>query len=597
MIYGEQDFNDTLVKIIRSKYRHPLYDESVRHAKEMSVHIYGTKPVDLLSRVRPGEDEEITRYRLDNHESPTKAAAGKAIKIISKIFNPNLMSIVFPPENENANKLKDYTMYYYPIYNSLTSFNKDVVLKKMIADANGLMAVKPQRVPRSDAERVKPIVIIYGSEKIWNWDLDHYLINTEIEETKDGRFFTFEYYDSTQFLKFIASSPLEDKIELEIVEVISTNFKDKDDQPEIPAWRLRGNAISLDNGEVMYESFFADAKPDWNLAIIHESDVLGAYIKHMHPQRVIVGEECTHQEMHEGINYKCSHGVLRGMDAKSTMPVTFGTCNTCNGLGRVASSPYEDHVVLKSKLDEFEGSKMEAVGYVSVPVDATKMLQERGRQKVKDGSWAINMDVEDEVGENQSGVAKTIDRSGQSDTIYDIGAVMFDVHLQNQIYFINKYMNGVEDQSANRSTEANLPTINKPTRFNIESIAELVTNFKVGKDSGLDRNFLKAKMLEILTRDLDTNPDLKKYYTAIINLDPLFGLSTDDIDSQLMKGTIKKVDVAVHYNLNPFIDLALSKDKSFLEKPKEQQLEALRKFGQELIDQEAPQIEIPVEDV
>lgn len=593
MIYGEQEFNDTLIRIIRDEYRHPLYEKAVQLAKEMSVHVYGTKPEELLARVRPGEDEEITQYRLDNYEATTKAPCGKAIKIVSKIFNPNLMSVVFPPENENAEKLKQYTMFYYPNYNSLIIYNKDVVLKKMIADPNGLLAVKPLRIPRNDAERVKPIVVTYGSDAIWNWDFDHFLINTKIDKSKDGIFYTFDYYDATQYIKFIASAPKEDELELEEVEVYPTNFLDKDNQPEIPAWRLRGNSIALDTGEILYESFFADAKPHWNLSVIHENDVMASFVKHMHPQRYIIGEECSNEQVFEGILYKCNRGVFKGM--KDGKPITHGVCGRCNGLGRVANSPYEDHIILKSKLDEFQGSSMEPIGYVKVPVDATKLLEERAERMAVKGSAAISMDVENEVGENQSGVAKVIDRSAQSDMIYDIGSVVCDVHLNNEFYFINKYMNQVEDSSARRNSDDNLPTINKPTRFNVESVAELVTNFKAGKESGLDRNFLQAKMLEILNRDLETNPELKKYSSSILNLDPLFGLTTDDIDSQLPKGTIRKLDVAVHFNIKPFLDRALSADKKFLEKPKEEQIAVLETFAQELIDSEEPQITIPID--
>lgn len=589
MIYGEQEFYDTLIRVIREKYRHPQYHLAVKLAKEMSVHVYGTKPEELLSRVRPGEDDEITQYRINNYEPTTKAPAGKAIKITSKIFNPNLSSIVFPPENENAKRLQDYTMYYYPTYNSIVVFNKDVTLKKMIADANGLMAVKPQRVPRNDAERVKPVVVIYGSESIWNWDLDHYLINTAIEESKDGVFHTFEYYDATQYIKFVANSPKEDEITVEEIESYPTNFLDKDNQPEIPCWRLRGNAIVLDTGDVMYESFFADAKPHWNLAIIHENDVIGAFIKHMNPQRYVIGDECNHSEKIDGIEIRCHMGYL-----KNLKDGVIGKCPKCNGLGRIASSPYEDHIINKAKLAEFEGSRMDPVGYVQVPVDATKLLEDRAERMVKKGSSAINMDIEDEIGENQSGVAKVIDRSAQSDSLYDIGSVMFDVHLQNQFYFINKYMNAVVDSSSGKDTEKNLPQINKPTRFNIESIAELVNNFKVGKDSGLDRNFLKAKMLELLTRDLDTNPQLKDYYSAVIGLDPLFGMSVDDIDATLAKGTIRKIDAAIHFNIGPFVDRAIGEDKKFLMLDKQQQLEKLESYAEELIDSEEPKLTINV---
>lgn len=591
MIYGEQEFYDTLVRIIREDYRHPLYEPAVKLAKEMSVHVYGRKPDELLARVRPGEDSEITQYRLDNYEPTTKAPAGKAIKITSKIFNPNLSSIVFPQGIENAKRLQDYTMYYYPTYNSIVVYNKDVTLKKMIADANGLMAVKPMRVPRNDAERVKPIVVIYGSEAIWNWDLDHYLINTQVEETRDGKFFTFDYFDSARYVKFVANSPKEDELTIEEVESYPTNFLDKDNQPEIPCWRLRGNAIVMDSGEVMYESFFADAKPHWNLAIIHENDVIGAFIKHMNPQRYVIGEECNHEQRIDGILTRCNHGFLKTVkDGKQVVD----KCPKCNGLGRIASSPYEDHIIHKEKLAEFEGSKMDPVGYVQVPVDATKLLEERAERMVKKGSSAINMDIEDEVGENQSGVAKVIDRSAQSDTLYDIGSVMFDVHLQNQFYFINKYMNAVEDSAVGRKVETNLPQINKPTRFNIESIAELVNNFKVGKDSGLDRNFLKAKMLELLTRDLDTNPQLKDYYSAVIGLDPLFGMSVDDIDATLAKGTVRKVDAVIHFNIGPFVDKAIAENKKFMSLDKPQQLEILEKYAAEVIKSEQPKIEMNV---
>lgn len=593
MIYGEQEFFDTLSRCIREEYRHPLYEEAVKLAKEMSVHVYGTKPEELLARVRPGEDEEIKQYRLDNYEPTTKAPAGKAIKITSKIFNPNLSSIVFPQDNDNSKLLRDYTMYYYPNYNSLTVYNKDVTLKKMIADANALMAVRPWRIPKNDAERVKPIVVIYGSEAVWNWDFDHYLIHYGTNKVDGDQIYTFEYYDAQKYLKFEAWTEGDDGLSTNILEEYPTNFLDKDGQPEIPCWRLRGNALVMDNGEVMYESFFADAKPHWNLAIIHENDVIGAFIKHMNPQRYVVGDECEYQETVGGVLTRCNGGYLRipGKEGKFDLR----ECPRCQGKGRVASSPFEDHVISKAKLDETQGGSPDRfVGYVQVPVDATKLLEDRAERMIKKGSSAINMDIEDEVGENQSGVAKVIDRSAQSDTLYDIGSVMFDVHLQNQFYFINKYMNAVVDRAAGRDVDKNLPQINKPTRFNIESIAELVNNFKVGRESGLDRNFLKAKMQELLTRDLDTNPDLKSYYSVVIGLDPLFGMTTDDIDATLAKGTVRRTDAVIHYNIGPFVDRAIAENRAFLEMKKQDQLAILQGYAEELIQSEQPKLELNV---
>lgn len=591
MIYGEQDFNETLVKIIREKYRHANYEKTVALAKEMSVHIYGDKPVELLSRVRPGEDDQIKDYRIENYEPTTKAPAGKAIKVVSKIFNPNLMSIIFP-KGEGAKELEEYTMFYYPVSNSLVVYNKDITLKKMLADANALMVVKPQRVPRNDAERVNPIVSIFGSEVIWNYDLDHYLINISIEEEAGAIYYGFEYFDTQWYRKFTVKSPKRDEnLEITINEEYNHNFVDPKGNPEIPAWFLRGNIIALDRGDFIYESFFADAKAHWNLSIIHESDVIASYIKHIHPQRYILGDECRNSIEFEGQKYPCRGGLIYYPKAQHGVQ-----CDVCNGTGKVSNSPYEDHVISRDKLtvDGFDVNK--TIGYVNVPTDSTKLLEERAERMIQKGSSAISMDVEDKIGEIQSGVAKTIDRSGQYDMLYDIASVMFDVHFENQFYFINKYKNGVADSAARRNTEDNLPQINKPTRFNVESITELMANYKFGKESGVDRNFMQAKMIEIINRDFDTMPDLKMYYSALLNLDPLFGLIQDELDANLMKGTIKKTDVIIHMNTKSFVDKAISENRTFLKLDKMKQLEILQVMAEELEDSEESELELPLDD-
>lgn len=585
MIYGSQEFNDVLIQVIRSGYRHPYYQAATKLASDMAVHVYGEKPEELLNRVRPGEDEAIKKYRIDNYEPTTKAPCGKAIKIVSKIFNPNLSSVVFK-DTPNAKKLKEYTMEYFPVYNSIISYNKDVTLKKMISDANALQVVKPSRRPQNDAEKVRPIVVIYSSESIWYWDHEHFLVFLSKEKVKDTEYFTFEYIDYSEIIKFRVSSPKEDQLVFEVMEDESYKhgFRDRRGDVQVPAWRLGGNYIPLPDGEVVYESFFADAQAHWNLSIIHESDVLGAFIKHMNPQRMVYGDECNNQKMVDGILYKCREGTLMGKDG------SIMECDVCGGSGKYASSPYQDHIILKSKLDEMGTTSIEPVSYVRVPTDATKLLSDRADAMVAKGNAAINMDIEDKVGENQSGIAKVYDRSAQNNTIFDIASRLFDVLLNNQFYFINKWMNGVEDASAGKTTDDNLPQVNKPTQFNIESVAELIEGFKASKESGIDRNVLQAKAIDIISRDMETNPDRKKYFINIIDMDPLFGMSQDELDANLAQGLIYKTDAVIHNNTKSFVDRALSEDRNFLEASKPDKLVKLKQYAEELISAEKPKV-------
>ncbi len=581
MVYTDAEYQDLLIEVCRTSKRHPLYKDTVKHAKEMSVHIYGDKPDELLGKVRPGEDQEIKNYRLSIWEPFTKSAADKAITILSKIFNPNLYSIIFNSKNKQAQELKEYTTDYYPGYNSLLGYNKDVLFRKMLADPNAVVAVWPLKFPTSDKETIDPVVKIFGSSVIWWRDEDHFLICIKEEKKKDGVYFTFNYIDKQFIRNFVVKLVRGNKIDIvEEVEYLH-GFKDDRGIPEMPAWLLMGNPDSLDDGDIIYRSYIYSAVPHWNKAIIHDSDVDGAYIKHLNPQRYRIGEECQHFEEEDGVKFRCNSGTITM--GSPGQPGHVMICPKCKGSGKAVSSPYEDYVITKSKLDA--ETPFPPVGYTNVPVDATKLVQEKVDMHVKKGMWAINMDIEDKVGENQSGVAKVIDRSAQNDKMYELATVQFDIHLNNQYYFINKYKFAVEDKLTSRKTDTNLPQINKPTHFDIASVAELISTYDVGQKSGLDKNYMKTQMKEIISKDLSTNPAEKERSLFLIDIDPLPSYTVSDTLD--VEGKVRQIDQVVHLNLSRFLDKALIEDKNFLMSDRKKQVETFEKYAQEVIDSSA----------
>jgi len=588
MIYGEEDFDKELIRMIKTsheegkEYRHSCYRECVEHAEEMSWHLYGVTPAELLQRARPREDPEVTQYRLDNYEPTTKSAADKAINIVSKIFNPQLYSIRWKTESESGSKLKSYTLEYYPDYNSIVNFTKDVLLRKMLADPNGVAAVKLKTIPDQSNELPEPVLCLYGSANIWNFDDDHYLIFIEKEEirSKNGNpitWYYFEYYDKSEYICFRAYLTSTNRLIVEIEERYPYNFD------EIPVWRLQGVPEAKDNGHVIYKSFFNSAVPYWNYAIIHESDLIGAYINHIHPIMYEIIENCNYVHANR---FPCKRGVITTETGDKI------TCPECSGTGSRSLGPYGVKRISKEKLLEGETpSGMLPIGYVPVPTEATAMLEQRSDNMRRMGMWAINMDIEDEIGENQSGVAKVIDRAAQYDTLYNIGSVVFDVHLQNTYHFFNKFMFGVESKSTGQKEEANLPEINKPTKFDIGTTAEMLETFKLAKESGADPNYLQIKQQEMVTRDLTTNPDLKKFAFLLLDLDPLPGMSPADVSLNLSKLIIRQVDAVIHFNLKRFLEKAIEENKNFTDLPRKEQVETLEKYSEEMIEANKPKID------
>jgi hypothetical protein len=268
-------------------------------------------------------------------------------------------------------------------------------------------------------------------------------------------------------------------------------------------------------------------------------------------------------------------------------------CSKCGGSGRIAvTSPYGEYQISKSKLetDQYPAG-LKPVEYIHIPVDATKMLEERTEKFRKEAMYALNMDVEEKIGALQSGVAKQIDRTAQQDFLFNIGAVVFDVHLTNQIYFSNKYKFAIRMKSENKTEEKNLPDVVKPTQFDVLTTAELINNFAVASKSGVDKNYLRVKQMEIVNRDLNNSPEMKKYLLTMLMVDPLFGFVQDEISAGVNAGVIQKRDWAIHENLKPFLDRAIDEDKKFLDKPLKEKVDKMNQYGDELVKANKPQVD------
>src|SRR5688572_12175321 len=304
MIFGTPEFDDLLRDVISNKKRHDLYEVCCEHAEEMSWHLYGVKPEKLLERTRPNEDPDIKQYRLDNYEPITKSAADKAVHIVSKIFNPNLYSVRWKEKTSSSEELKKYTLEYYPSYNSIVNFLKDVLLRKMLADPNGVAVVTVDSVPYLESQRLEPVLKVYGSKSVYYYDEDHYLIFTKLE---DEKVYYFDYYDKERTISFYAFiKPNGANQDLVVVEEKNYQY----DFTEIPVWKLRGMSESMDNGDIIFKSYFSSAVPYWNNAITHESDVFASYIRHMYPQRYELTEQCNYKWDYEGQTYPCRGGTI-----------------------------------------------------------------------------------------------------------------------------------------------------------------------------------------------------------------------------------------------------------------------------------------------
>ena len=575
------DFLGRVVKILDDEKaeKHPNYVACCDHAEEMSWHVYGTKPEKLLKRVRPREDPAITTYRLESYQPITESICKKGLSITHKIFDPNLWSIRFK-DSKQAKELEKYTIEDYPVFNSIPNYLSNFILKKMMADPNAVILVQPYKFDIKGSERVMPFASCYHSKDIWLVDYESLLLFDKYEESKtdSGKtirrwFFTFADKQSIFQLYF------EKRDDAKGYDVVTlTEYKHGFN--ELPAWALGGEYSDSKYG--LFESFFYAAVPFWNKAINDDSDVDGAYRMHMWPQKWEVADECEYVEKHEGGGYACNGGYIFNGDRKYK-------CPGCGGSGyKTAKSPYETHIVNREKFLGTEGTANVQVpfGYVTVPVEATKMLEERAERNLNKGLEALNMDLD--IGLNESGKAKEMDRTELNDFLKRVANQMFDVHMVNIYYYFTKYMFSVTDPESVVEIQ---PEISKPTQFDVYSSVELTEQFTAAKTAKLNPQYLSVLQMQIQNKQFSTNPILLENLNLMISLDPLSEVTPDEVSLQLANGTITKETAVIHDNIKVFISRAMEEHKDFATLEQKAQREILEKYADEVVEENKVEID------
>lgn len=158
-------------------------------------------------------------------------------------------------------------------------------------------------------------------------------------------------------------------------------------------------------------------------------------------------------------------------------------------------------------------------------------------------------------------------------------------------------MFSIEAKSLNRKEDKNLPEINKPSVFDVMTTAELINNFAVVHKAGMDRNYLRLKAIEIVNKDFSTSPDVRKYLITILQLDPLYGFTQDEMSLGVSQGVIRKLDWTIHENLKTFVDRAIQENDKFLELERPEQIAVLEKYGQETLKEAKPKVDPAVMNV
>ena len=264
--------------------------------------------------------------------------------------------------------------------------------------------------------------------------------------------------------------------------------------------------------------------PHWNEVVSLNSDLQAGYMLHMYLEKWQFETECD--------NTDCEGGFVKTeiKDGKSLQVVDL-KCTTCSGSGKVSQNPFGIHTVNRDAISS-EINPIPPAGYIDKPIEIITKVEERIKAEEDRGLASINMEIVQNVGDDQSGVAKAIDREDLHAFLSRYCRHVFEYAIPETIFRIAMWRYGVTTSDINSI----LPEINKPNELNVLNLNQLATEYKEASKSNVSAGYLMHLESEIVNRKFANNEDARLMNQAIIRLDPFPGKSIDDLLSMTAMG-------------------------------------------------------------
>lgn len=575
---------DVIRKSINSK--HSNYKETCDLTEKLRTHADGKVPTTLINERRPSESEEIKNYRSKIYVPITRNPISKVINSLEKIRRSQDWNIQYNPDNVQSviaedETLEQYCEYNYPVHTNITNWAFSELLKQYLLDANGFIAIIPDAVPAPN-EYVKPEAVFFSSKQVIDYVENEYIvlksIDTSTYSTPQGKF-TYKdgdvYYviTSKMVLRYEQTSTSGD---------LSLVLEYPHNMGVLPAFKAGGVFLKRKNNDTIYESRIASMLPSLDEAAREYSDLQAEIIQHIHSEKyAYTNTECN----------ECKgSGSIRNNSGEEYR------CKVCGGHGSVLNvSPYGIHLIDTAKVGE-QQPPSPPIGYVQKTADIARLQDERVRQHIYDALASLNMEFLAETPLNQSGMAKEVDKDELNNFVNAVAEDIVRI-LDNVYYFINEYRYSVIVPDRKKRIGM-LPDINVPTKYDILSINHILDDITSAANAKVNPVIRRALEIEFAKKKFNTDPNVSYEAQAVLELDPLYGLSEDEKMTRKSNGAITDIDYIISCNIVQFVRRAIESENGFYKLQNEKKRELMRKYAEEIKKElSAVQIEVPISDL
>lgn len=583
----DKDKGDTHVKI---PDLNPVYVKSVEYKRRIAVHSeLDAKPLDLMHKRAPREDDEQFAYRERNYQPVTMPFFMKALAKLNRIFNPSNYSIQWKDDQDDQKK---YFMEDIPVFKSLEKYFEEIVLTQKIVDPNSLIIIKPFYLPQrqetvtnertgkpetifvfDDTQPVSPVPSIVGCERVIDYREGLYAL-IELEEkswvkggdkkVKEGKI--FEFYDRENIYRITQIGKKEDWKFTEPELYFPHNLG------YLPCQKLKGIAKQHDL-YTLYLSYFIFAIPNLDIALCEHMNLDISILTQMFPQRVEMVDKCDEPHCNGGFIYE----VVNDIERRSY-------CKKCNGEGRISKlgpMSVKQFTIPDPMNGDDTMSKWPAPGvwYVAPDPSTLEFVYKKLQNDIWQAFGFINLDVSNsDVKGTETALGKQIDREELFSFLMRISSEIFSL-LHFTIETIGKMRYG---------ESFNTPLVSPPTSFSIRNEYDLTEELTEAQEANIPDIARREIIREYCQKRFSNNRDIEKIVNLVFVVDRFITSSPTDLISKLSAGIAAKWEAVLHDSIYSFIEEILLEDDKFFEKDFKDQKAALVEKAKALTTEIAP---------
>lgn len=530
---------------------YPSYSQIVKLYEETRTHSdMDYFPEKLFKEKAPNQDEKEFEYEKGNYKPCTVPFWGRAEASVGRIWNKENFSIKYPDQKQG-----EYFETGIPFYGSILYFFSSVYTSWKLKDPNALLAIKPYKLPEKkdkdgnliadDTQLIEPVPYIYLGQNVIRYEEEVYaLVLTDEKsmvkrgsvEVKEGRI--FEFYDVNNIYKITQyGNKEEETYRIELYYPHNLGF--------LPCDKLRGKPI-YKNGTFYYESYFRDAVPALDEALIYNSILKMSTVSQAYPVYWEITDRCL------------APGCLNG---KAMQDGKLVDCPECNGTGdRNKKSPTGKYKVqMPGKLDGDNKMPIPPLGWESPDIAVLTHLDKIKDKSILQAFTFQNVDVSNTlVKGSETATERMIDREEFFSFLLKFSDECFEA-LKWCINTMGKMRYGSNFKE---------PEIRFPNNFSLRTFNEVTEEINEGKTAGLPDIAMYKLLQEYIKLRFGIDARFASMINLIVSVDSLLLKSDQDISSLKAQGLIEKWEAILHRKILVYIEDRLKENDKFLEYPK-----------------------------